>query len=85
MTREEMDQLLCAEVWPCCWTAVVVLVSMQTQWRTGPGGRVGLDYNTLPFVLETTDVPRAEWRQVLADLQVMEDEALAIFYEGSDG
>lgn len=85
MTREEMDELRSAEVWPCCWPAVSVMAAMQTQWRVAMGGRFGLDYNVLPFVLETNEVPRDQWRLVFADLRVMEEEALSIFQEDSDG
>lgn len=80
-----MDELRSAEVWPCCWPAVTVLAAMQTQWRVASGGRIGLDYNVPPFVLETEEVPREQWRQVFADLQVLEDAALSIFHEASDG
>lgn len=85
LTREEMDELRAAEVWPCCWKSVCVLLDMETQWRTAPGGIIGLDYSVLPFVLKNTGVQRADWPQVFSDIRVMEAAALSIFREVADG
>lgn len=62
------------EVWPDCWDSVDAFFAMSTQWRVGPSGAVGLDYNVLPWVLQQIgldDVPA-----VFADLRIMELAAL---------
>jgi hypothetical protein len=80
-----MDALCSAEVWPCCWTAVLVFIDMSGQWRIGLNGATALDYNVLPFILEMHRQPREAWPQLFADLSVMERAALEIFREGGNG
>lgn len=54
---------------------------MATQWRTGAGGAVGLDYAVIPGVALSLGIdPRRAWA-LLNDLRVMEDEALLMFAE----
>lgn len=60
--------------------AVSLFFSMETQWRwTGAGMagafRTGLDYSALPIVAAAIDVRPDP--QVLADLRVLEGEAVA--------
>jgi len=50
---------------------------MSTQWRVGAAGPVGLDYNTIPFVMRTLGIPVAERSAVFESLRVLEDAALA--------
>lgn len=63
------------EVWPDNMRAVEVFACLCTQWRVGPAGATGLDYAAIPAVLQMLDVSPS--KQLLADLRVMEDEALA--------
>lgn len=70
-----------AEVWPDNLPAVHVFVAMATQWRTGMGGPVGLDYAALPAVLRLTGAPRGTWPQTFEDIRVMEAEALKVMGE----
>ncbi|EGK71902.1 hypothetical protein METUNv1_01680 [Methyloversatilis universalis FAM5] len=65
------------DVWPENWVPLQVLSAMQTQWRCGPAGAIGLDYNVLPEIWRRCKVPPAERDRVFSDLQVMEDAALA--------
>lgn len=67
------------EVWPAHEGAVRLFVAMQTQWRMGPGGAVGMDYAALPVVvrLRRLRCGRADFER----LQVMEAEALEFFAE----
>ena len=49
---------------------------VQTQWRVGMNGPVGLDYMAVAWVLKlTTD--EAKHRALLEDLQIMEGAVLA--------
>ena len=76
ISREEAEEWNTEKVWRANRVSVLVFVRILTQWRMGPAGAVGLDYNVLPFVLEVMDVPRRAWRQVLEDVGVMEAAAL---------
>lgn len=68
------------QVWPANAESVGVLYAMRTQWRTGMGGSVGLDYSVLPFIWEQTQVPQERRAAVFADLQVMESAALTAMH-----
>lgn len=54
---------------------------MSTQWRVGPGGVIGLDYQVIPMFLRLRRVPRARWEALIDDLRTMEAEALAVLAE----
>lgn len=71
-------QAECVPVWPENWAAVRLFDSVQTQWRTGPGGVIGLDYLALPAWCRPGACTR-RGRRLLAALQVMEAEALRHF------
>lgn len=68
------------EVWPEHWGPLMVFVDVCTQWRTGPGGPVGLDYAALPASYRP-GVGGRRGRLALQYLQVMEAEALRWFAE----
>ena len=58
------------EVIPAAWPAVVMFLRLQTQWRVGSSGIVGLDYNAVRWVFDLYEVK--EPRQMLDDLQTIE-------------
>ena len=63
-------------VWAEHEDAVMIFLCIQTQWRPGPNGVIGLDYGVLlgpgrMFDLYSVESPR----QTLEDLQVMEARA----------
>ncbi|QDP47271.1 MAG: hypothetical protein Unbinned4294contig1002_43 [Prokaryotic dsDNA virus sp.] len=58
------------EVVPSAWPAVLLFLTLQTQWRVGSAGIVGLDYNAVRWVFELYEV--AEPRKMLDDLQIIE-------------
>lgn len=64
------------DVWPENWPAFALFFDMRTQWRTGMGGATGLDYGVLFHLMDMHGTPAAERRQVLLDVQVMEEAAL---------
>lgn len=66
-----------AEVWPECWPTFEVFARVQTQWRVGPGGPIGLDYAAVYPLLDRLhpDAPD-EWARTLDDIRDMEAEAL---------
>jgi len=67
------------EVEPDAWPAVQLFLCCQTQWRTGPSGLIGLDYNAIrwAFSLYQVDDPRA----MLEDIRLMEAEILLAIHD----
>lgn len=66
-----------AEVWPDNWPIFAVFSRVQTQWRTGNRGPIGLDYAAVyPLLDRLHPDDRAEWDAALDDIQAMEAEAL---------
>lgn len=63
------------EVEPDAWPVVQLFVRCQTQWRSGPSGLIGLDYNALRWAFSLYAVK--DQRTMLEDLQIMEGEILA--------
>jgi hypothetical protein len=63
-------------------TATLAFLALRTQWRLVPGlGGVafqGLEYGSISAVLELLPVPRKRKPEVFAELQVMEQAALAV-------
>ncbi len=70
------------EVWPENWPAVEMFLRLQTQWRHGFGGALGLDYVAARWLFDL--YPPEDPRDLLEALQVMERAALAAFSEGGD-
>jgi hypothetical protein len=64
------------EVWAENWPAVRIFDRVQSQWRTGPGGPIGLDYSVLPASCKTGGRRGA---RLMRDVQIMEAEALRQF------
>lgn len=58
--------------WPEQVLPVRVFMSMQTQWRVGFAGLVGLDYSALPAVYQGLQIPAEEIPEVFAEFQVLE-------------
>lgn len=63
------------EVWPDNWPALELFLLCQTQWRTGPGGLVGLDYGAVLAMASLWAVDRV--RETMAGVQVIESAILA--------
>lgn len=55
---------------------------MLTSWNVGMGGVVGLRYEALPVFMEIADVPKAERKDALSGLKVMEAAALEAWRKG---
>ncbi len=72
------------DVWPENEPAYYLFLTLQTQWRVGMGGATGLDYAALPVALRMIGAVRAQWRQLMADVRVMELAALAAMAHRGD-
>jgi|AraplaMF_Col_mLB_1032019.scaffolds.fasta_scaffold172703_2 hypothetical protein len=64
------------EVWPDNAVALGVFVQMETQWRVGMGGPVGLDYTALRIVMRMNRIPPDEQSELFEAVRVMERAAL---------
>ncbi|MGL4831387.1 MAG: DUF1799 domain-containing protein [Propionibacteriaceae bacterium] len=58
------------EVWPEAWPAVDLFLKVQTQWRGGASGIIGLDYTAVRWLMELYALD--DQRTMLEDLQVIE-------------
>lgn len=67
------------EVLPEAWPAVEMFLRVQTQWRVGMAGLIGLDYTAVKWCFELKDVSKPA--ELLADLQVIEARVLEILSE----
>ena len=67
------------EVEPDAWPAVQIFLCCQTQWRTGPGGLIGLDYNAMRWAFSLYQVD--DQRTMLEDIQLMEAEILLVLHD----
>lgn len=63
-------------VWPENRQAVIVFLTMRTQWRVGMAGRTGLDYSALPEVWRRTKTPLDDRDECFELLRVLEVAAI---------
>jgi hypothetical protein len=63
------------------WPAVLLLQRLRTQWRVGIGGAVGLDYSVMYRMMDRMGLDVEAYDQLEADIQVMENEVLAMLAE----
>jgi len=64
------------QLWAEHQQAFTAFCRLRTQWQVGFNGEVGLRYETLGFVLEMEQVPRADWPLVVNEIQLMEHAML---------
>jgi len=62
-------------VWEDNWQCVEMFLRLQTQWRVGMSGLIGLDYGAAEWLFRLYAV--TEPASLLEDLQVMEAAVLA--------
>ena len=67
------------EVWEENWEAVQMFLRLQTQWRVGMNGPLGLDYVAAQWLFRLYAVK--EPASLLEDLQVMEAAVLTAIAE----
>lgn len=60
------------EVWPETLPAIDLFLLVLTQWRTGPAGRVGLDYLALDRVMDYKAIPMSDRLDLLNDVRSLE-------------
>lgn len=67
------------EVFEDNWPAVEMFIRLQTQWQVIPGGWVGLNYQSLEFLLKIHKL--ANKAEIVESIQIMEAAALQILNE----
>jgi len=77
--EEEAEEPPPFEVWPENENAVNMFLKASTQWRVGPGGITGLDYNVLFRLFSLYGIK--DKRGTLEGVQVMENTALKLIAE----
>jgi len=65
------------QVWPDNWPVFMLFCDLRTQWRVAMGGATGLDYTAVLAVMDLHGITADKRRDTLADIQAMEDAALA--------
>lgn len=64
------------EIIPDAYPAVSMFLRVQTQWRVGMGGVIGLDYGAVRWLFELEGVSNSA--ELLEDLQVIEAKVVEI-------
>lgn len=60
--------------------SVALFMAVATQWRTGPGGVIGLDYGTVFALLDRRGVAHDDQLDLLENIQAMESEVLRVVH-----
>ena len=64
------------ELWPENWPPIQLFTRLSTQWRVGPGGPIGLDYNVLFHEMDRMGLEKEPYDDLLAQVRVIETTAL---------
>jgi hypothetical protein len=64
------------EVFEENWASLEMFLKVQTQWRVGMNGLIGLDYSAVAWVLRLFS-EGSDHRSLLEDLQIMENAVLS--------
>lgn len=65
------------DVWPENWSAVLFFEALGLgSWNIGPGGPIGLRYETFREVRMAQDIPDREWPELFRSIRILESAAL---------
>ena len=78
---EKMEGFRPVEIWPDQVPTVNLFSAVLTQWRMGPTGPTGLDYQAVESVMRMRMIPAKERGPLLDDLRIMERAALTAMRE----
>lgn len=65
-------------MWEENWQVLTIFLQVQTQWRVGMSGLIGLDYSAVAWVLKLV-AAEDQHLTLLEDLQIMERAVLSFF------
>ena len=68
------------ELWPDSVVPVNIFCELVTQWRVGPNGPVGLDYNVVFHKLDRMRLKRREYERIESAIRIMADEAMTFLW-----
>ena len=68
-------------VWPDNLEAVNLFVTVGTQWRVGPNGPYGLDYNVLHHKLDRMGLTPERYAELEEEIRILEGAALDKMHE----
>lgn len=63
-------------LWACNAPAVELFSLLSTQWRAGPSGVIGLDYNVVFHELDRKGIEGEAYDEIMGSIRVIEDVAL---------
>ena len=69
------------EIWECNRLAWEVFCKVSTQWRTGVGGVIGLDYCAIYPIIDRMAKDNDEWNALFDDVREIESGALRAMSE----
>lgn len=64
-------------LWPECVKAWNFFQAVSTQWIVGPGGAVGLNYQSVLVVRDAWKIKRKDWPKLFSEVQAMERATLS--------
>ncbi|MAE21813.1 MAG: hypothetical protein CMK92_05220 [Pseudomonas sp.] len=60
------------EIWPETLPAIRLFTKCLTQWRAGPTGVIGLDYNVVDRLMDYDEIPLRERAELLTEISHLE-------------
>lgn len=69
-------------VWQDLWRSFEIYMRLQSQWRCGPSGPLGLDFTVLYPELARLQITGEAWDETMWHLRLIESEALKRLQEG---
>lgn len=82
LTMDDYADETTVYVWPANLKATNLFVSMDTQWRVGPAGPYGLDYNVLYHKMDRMKLSPDAYQEMEDDIRTMELVALEEMRKG---
>lgn len=73
------------EIHESLWRVLCLFDENATQWRVGFNGAYGLDYQAVRASMDDHEIPACDRMEVMAQLRIMESEALKIMKENEHG
>jgi hypothetical protein len=63
------------DVWEENWEALQLYIRNQSQWRAGPRGIIGLDYNVIYTDMTLREIPMHTQNELMDNLRIIEGQA----------
>lgn len=76
LTPEDYADEWTVEVWPENVEAINLFCKISSQWRVGPGGPYGLDYNVLYQKMDRMGLTPERYEELEDEIRTLEDGAL---------